>query len=48
MTWHSATVPADRLVSLLATIRSGGGTITNSKPQLDTVELTWTTPTGSD
>ena len=45
MTWHSTTVPTDRLAALLMTIRGTGGTVTNSKPQVDGVRVTWTTPT---
>ena len=47
MTWNSTTVPNDRLAALLMTIRSTGGTVTNSKPQTDHVRVTWTTPTHS-
>ncbi len=44
MTWNTATVAADRLTELLATIRSTGGTITSSRPGADGVRVTWTTP----
>ena len=47
MTWQSATVPTDRLASLLTTIRGTGGKVTHSKPQVDGVHVTWTTPTHS-
>ncbi len=43
MTWHTTTVPADGLASLLARIRSLGGTLIGSRPQSDGVRVTWTT-----
>lgn len=43
MTWHSATVPADGLASLLARIRSVGGTIAHFTPRANVVLVTWTT-----
>ena len=48
MTWHTATIAADRLSALLTTIRSTGGTVTHCRPQTDGVRLTWTTSTPSD
>ncbi len=48
MTWHTATVPTDRMSALLRTIRSTGGTVTHCQPQKDCVRLTWTTTTPSD
>jgi hypothetical protein len=45
MTWHSATVPTERLAALLMTIRGTEGTVTSSEPQDDGVHVTWTTPT---
>ena len=47
MTWHSTTVPNDRLAALLMTIRGTGGTVTSSQPQADGVNVTWTMPTQS-
>lgn len=44
MTWHDATVPADRLGALLQTIRNDGGTVTSSQPDGDGVRVRWTTP----
>ena len=32
MTWHTATVPVDRMSALLTTIRSTGGTVTHCLP----------------
>ena len=43
MTWHTATVPSEALASLLATIRSVGGTIACSTPGNGGVRVTWTT-----
>jgi hypothetical protein len=43
MTWYTATVPAEGLASLLARIRSLGGTIACSMPGADGVRVTWTT-----
>jgi hypothetical protein len=43
MTWHTATVPSQGLASLLATIRSAGGTIACSIPGTGGVRVTWTT-----
>lgn len=48
MTWHTATVPADHLGSLLAKIRGVGGTVTSSRPEPDGVNVTWTTTAGGD
>jgi len=42
MTWHTATVPPDRLAPLLASIRRAGGVVTSSRPQRDGVRITWT------
>ena len=47
MTWHTTTVPAQGLASLLARIREQGGTIAGSRPGTDGVEVTWTTSTAS-
>jgi len=44
MTWHIDTVPRERLASLLARIRSEGGTIACSMPGADGVRVTWTSP----
>jgi len=46
MNWHIDTVPAECLTSLLARIRSLGGTIACSKPGADGVRVTWTTAGG--
>lgn len=46
MTWHTATVPAQALASLLARIRSAGGTIACSMPGAHGVRVTWTTVSG--
>ena len=43
MTWHTAIVPAEGLVALLARIRSLGGTIACCRPGTDGVRVTWTT-----
>lgn len=43
MIWHTATVPAEALASLLARIRSTGGTIACSSPGVHGVRVTWTT-----
>lgn len=43
MNWHIDTVPAEGLASLLARIRSLGGTIACSRPGADGVRVTWTT-----
>ncbi|WP_188113340.1 hypothetical protein [Nocardioides humilatus] len=43
MTWHTATVPASGLATLLAKIRSAGGTIACSLPGVDGIRVTWTT-----
>jgi len=43
MTWHTSTVPVEGLASLLARIRSLGGTIACSTPSKDCVRVTWTT-----
>ena len=32
MTWHTATIATDRMAALLTTIRSTGGTVTQSRP----------------
>ena len=45
MTWHTVVVAVDRLATLLATIRTSGGTITSSRPDAGRVCVTWTTPT---
>ncbi len=42
MTWHTTTVAARDLASLLARIRVQGGTITCSCPSSDGVRVTWT------
>jgi hypothetical protein len=42
MTWHTATVPRDRLSPLLASIRRSGGVVTRSLPQREDVRVTWT------
>jgi hypothetical protein len=47
MTWHIDTVPPEELASLLARIRSTGGTIACSTPGTDGVRVTWTSA-GSD
>jgi hypothetical protein len=44
MKWNTVMVAADRLVALLAKIRSTGGIVTNCKPQSDGVRVTWMTP----
>jgi hypothetical protein len=44
MTWNTAVVAFDRLAALLGTIRSGGGTVTSSRPTAGGVSVTWTTP----
>jgi len=44
MTWNTVVVALDRLAALLSTIRSGGGTITSSRPTTGGVAVTWTTP----
>jgi hypothetical protein len=46
MNWHTATVPAESLTSLLARIRNLGGTIACSRPGVDGVRVTWTTASG--
>jgi hypothetical protein len=43
MRWHTATVPSEALASLLATIRSAGGTVACSTPCASGVRVTWTT-----
>ena len=43
MTWHTATVPADRLGALLASIRTAGGVVAYSRPGASGVRVTWTT-----
>ena len=43
MTWHTATVPAEALFSLLDRIRTAGGTIACSMPTAAGVRVTWTT-----
>ncbi|WP_165821033.1 hypothetical protein [Nocardioides gansuensis] len=48
MTWHTTVVPTDALAPLLATIRTHGGTITNSRPDPNGIYVTWTTTTDSD
>jgi hypothetical protein len=42
MTWHTATVPRDRLARLLVSIRQAGGVVTSSRPQREEVRVTWT------
>ena len=42
MTWHTATVPTTGLASLLARIRTAGGTIACSTPVTAGVRVTWT------
>jgi|GEM_PF-1652088 len=42
MNWHAATVPADRLLPLLDSIRSAGGIIAAFRPDVDGVHVTWT------
>ena len=32
MTWHTVTIATDRMAALLTTIRSTGGTVTQSRP----------------
>jgi hypothetical protein len=46
MNWHIDTVPAECLTSLLARIRSLGGTIACSRRGADGVRVTWTTAGG--
>jgi hypothetical protein len=46
MRWNTVTVAADRLAAFLETIRRSGGTITSSRPQVDGVHVTWTSPSG--
>lgn len=43
MTWHTATVPAESLATLLATIRRAGGTVACSRPGECGILVTWTT-----
>jgi hypothetical protein len=47
MTWHTVVVAVERLAALLATIRTGGGTVTSCRPQPDGVCVTWTTPSAA-
>ena len=47
MTWNTIVVAVERLAGLVATIRTGGGTITSCRPQPDGVCVTWTTPSAS-
>ena len=42
MNWHSTTVAAEALTSLLAKIRGGGGVIASCRPDADGVHVTWT------
>ncbi|WP_165821321.1 hypothetical protein [Nocardioides gansuensis] len=48
MTWHTTVVPAETLATLLARIRTRGGTVTNSRPDPDGICVTWTTTTDRD
>ena len=48
MTWHTATLPTDRMAALLTTIQRTGGTVRHYQPQTDGVRLTWTTTTPSN
>ena len=49
MTWHTTTVAARDLATLLTRIRVQGGTITCSCPCTDGVRVTWTSSAaGSD
>jgi hypothetical protein len=43
MNWHSATVPPDGLMALLARIEGAGGTVACSRPGATGVYVTWTT-----
>jgi hypothetical protein len=45
MTWHTQTVAAEALASLLARIKAMGGTVAHSRPGLGGVQVTWTTRT---
>lgn len=48
MTWHTTVVPADALATLLASIRSHGGTVTGSRPDPEGIRVSWTTTADSD
>lgn len=48
MNWHTATVGAAELPSLLARIHSVGGTIACSTPGAGGVRVTWTTTSPDD
>ena len=45
MTWHTQTVAAEDLASLLARIKAAGGTVAHSRPGPGGVQVTWTTTT---
>jgi len=45
MTWHTQTVTAEALASLLARIKAAGGTVAHSGPGPGGVQVTWTTMT---
>jgi hypothetical protein len=45
MTWHTQTVTAEALASLLARIKAVGGTVAHSRPGPGGVQVTWTTMT---
>lgn len=43
MSWHTPTVPAEDLASLLTRIRNAGGTVACSRPAADGVRVSWAT-----
>ncbi len=42
MTWHTVTVAATELASLLDKIRNAGGTVASSTPADEGIRVTWT------